>query len=62
MSYCICCHHSLLRHIRHSDVYWFCPNCWQEMPDLNTTMNQDVLDTREKEWVPVGDVNALSPL
>ncbi len=34
---CICCHGSLLRCVRHSGVYWFCPNCWQEMPNLETS-------------------------
>nr|WP_315874385.1 hypothetical protein [Leptodesmis sichuanensis] len=34
MNRCPCCSGVLLRHIRHSTVYWFCPHCWQEMPDL----------------------------
>ncbi|HEY9848358.1 MAG TPA: hypothetical protein V6D28_02780 [Leptolyngbyaceae cyanobacterium] len=34
MSKCICCSNELVRHIRHSRVYWFCSHCWQEMPDL----------------------------
>lgn len=32
MNTCICCHNSLLRHIRHHEVYWFCPHCRQEIP------------------------------
>lgn len=32
MSYCICCNSSLLRHIRHGEVYLYCPDCRQEMP------------------------------
>lgn len=32
MSRCICCQSSLLRHIRHGDVYWYCSRCRQEMP------------------------------
>lgn len=29
---CPCCSGRLLRHIRRAKVYWFCPECWQEMP------------------------------
>lgn len=29
---CPCCGNSLLRHVRHSKVYWFCTSCWQEVP------------------------------
>ncbi|MFB2771017.1 hypothetical protein ACE1AT_17250 [Pelatocladus sp. BLCC-F211] len=29
---CLCCSHRLLQHIRNNRVYWFCRNCWQEMP------------------------------
>lgn len=31
---CPCCSNQLLRQVRHRGLYWFCPNCWQEMPDL----------------------------
>ena len=34
MNYCPCCSASLLRHIRLSGIYWFCPRCYQEMPNL----------------------------
>lgn len=29
---CPCCNGSLLHHIRKGGSYWFCSNCWQEMP------------------------------
>ncbi|MGB3649735.1 MAG: hypothetical protein WBA41_00795 [Rivularia sp. (in: cyanobacteria)] len=32
---CPCCGGSLLRHVRHSELYWFCQNCWQEVPVLS---------------------------
>ena len=32
MNYCPCCSDTLLKHIRHSEIYWFCRTCWQEMP------------------------------
>lgn len=31
---CPCCGGSILRHVRHGEVYWFCTSCWQEMPLL----------------------------
>lgn len=31
---CPCCGGSLLRHVRHGGVYWFCTSCWQEVPLL----------------------------
>ncbi len=33
MNTCPCCSEVLLRHARHNQIYWFCPHCWQEMPD-----------------------------
>jgi ribosomal protein L37AE/L43A len=35
MNTCPCCSEQLLRHARHNRVYWFCPHCWQEMPNLS---------------------------
>ena len=35
MNECICCHNRLIRHIAHRRMYWFCPSCYQEMPNLN---------------------------
>jgi hypothetical protein len=32
---CPCCSYRLLKHIHNNRVYWFCRNCWQEMPLLN---------------------------
>lgn len=32
---CPCCGGSLLRHVRHGEVYWFCKTCWQEVPLLS---------------------------
>jgi ribosomal protein L37AE/L43A len=34
---CPCCGRSILRHIRHGEVYWFCPSCRQEMPLLTVS-------------------------
>ncbi|WP_084639312.1 hypothetical protein [Geitlerinema sp. PCC 9228] len=35
MKPCPCCSTGLLRHARHSGIYWFCPTCRQEMPLLS---------------------------
>jgi predicted amidophosphoribosyltransferase len=35
MNECPCCSEQLLRHARHGGVYWFCPHCWEEMPNLD---------------------------
>lgn len=35
MTTCPCCSAKVLRHIRHGAIYWFCPHCWQEVPDLD---------------------------
>ncbi|MEG4810336.1 hypothetical protein QUA79_23020 [Microcoleus sp. F8-D1] len=32
MTSCPCCTNPMLRHLRHSRVYWFCRQCWQEIP------------------------------
>lgn len=34
MTTCPCCSNQLLQHVRNRQVYWFCRNCWQEMPTL----------------------------
>ncbi len=36
MKPCPCCSTGLLRHARHSGIYWFCPTCHQEMPELSS--------------------------
>ena len=34
MNICICCHTQLLRHLNRVKSYYFCPNCYQEMPTI----------------------------
>ncbi|MDJ0713971.1 MAG: hypothetical protein QNJ54_07100 [Prochloraceae cyanobacterium] len=36
MNNCPCCGTTLLRHINHDRLYWFCPHCWQEMPNFDS--------------------------
>ncbi len=32
---CPCCSQPMLHHLSKHREYWFCRNCWQEMPDLS---------------------------
>ncbi|WP_456057577.1 hypothetical protein [Aerosakkonema funiforme] len=43
MSDCPCCSHTMLRHIRSNEVYWFCRNCWQEMPNFEQKRTRSIL-------------------
>jgi len=38
MHTCPCCSASLLRHVRHNSIYWYCPHCHQEMPNLESIL------------------------
>ena len=38
MNNCICCQDRLLKHMSHHRVYWFCPTCHQEMPNIDKLM------------------------
>ena len=35
MNECICCRDRLIRHLNHRRMYWFCPTCHQEMPNID---------------------------
>jgi Zn finger protein HypA/HybF involved in hydrogenase expression len=37
---CSCCSSPLLRHVRASQIYWYCTHCHQEMPAINE-LDQD---------------------
>ncbi|MBW4507031.1 MAG: hypothetical protein KME64_11015 [Scytonematopsis contorta HA4267-MV1] len=39
---CPCCGSPLLRHVRQSEIYWFCKSCWQEVPVLTVNRVQGV--------------------
>lgn len=32
---CPCCSGTMLHHIGHHRDFWFCRNCWSEMPNLD---------------------------
>jgi len=35
---CPCCSGKLIHHISLQRDYWFCRNCWQEMPAMNVKL------------------------
>ncbi|NEN91763.1 MAG: hypothetical protein F6K48_23815 [Okeania sp. SIO3H1] len=49
MHTCPCCSTTLLRHARHNSIYWYCPRCREEMPDLEL-----MLLTRSQVFQPHG--------
>lgn len=42
MNNCPCCSTRLLRQIRSREVYFFCRQCWQEMPILQQTYHPEL--------------------
>ncbi|MGB7413917.1 MAG: hypothetical protein WA902_06890 [Thermosynechococcaceae cyanobacterium] len=48
MNNCPICSNDLLRHIGHGDIYWFCPHCWQEIPNLES-LTKKRLEVRSLE-------------
>jgi len=46
---CPCCNGSLLHHIRQGGSYWFCSNCWQEMP--NNSLPDKLITSTSKNKV-----------
>ncbi len=55
---CSCCGGSLLRHIRHGGVYWFCQGCWQEVPLLTVSSLSGVVEGRNKRAITKEVVNS----
>ncbi|PSB10811.1 hypothetical protein C7B61_05115 [filamentous cyanobacterium CCP1] len=52
MNQCPCCSAKLLRHVSRGRIYWFCPNCRQEMPlfgNENPKLNAQLPKKRELE-------------
>jgi hypothetical protein len=50
---CPCCGGSILRHVRHHEVYWFCLSCRQEVPVLTVNGGaKSGLESRKQEVLP----------
>lgn len=48
MNTCPCCSNTLLRHISHKKVIWFCLSCRQEMPQLVTKKKNTIQSAEVK--------------
>ncbi|MEO1145260.1 MAG: hypothetical protein AAFY26_06650 [Cyanobacteria bacterium J06638_22] len=53
MNSCPCCSEPLLRHVRHSNVYWFCPHCHQEMPNFSLQSAAQLLAAKPLQTNPM---------
>ncbi|MEO1208977.1 MAG: hypothetical protein AAFX78_05475 [Cyanobacteria bacterium J06638_20] len=65
MNICPCCSETLLRHVRHNKVYWFCPHCHQEMPNFSLqSAAQQLLAAKPLQAKPLEDrlFSHLAPL
>jgi hypothetical protein len=43
---CPCCSTQMFRQIHGQKVYWFCPSCYQEMPNL-----AEIITGRKREQI-----------
>ncbi len=52
MHTCPCCSTTLLRHVRHNTIYWYCPHCREEMPDLESMVfSRSQLSQSYGDWL-----------
>ena len=51
MNNCPCCSAVMLRHIRHKKIYWYCSYCHQEMPNIISVKNNQLLTNKELQKV-----------
>ncbi|BAZ83412.1 MAG: hypothetical protein ACKO9I_12600 [Sphaerospermopsis kisseleviana] len=56
---CPCCGGSILRHVRHGELYWFCLSCRQEVPLLTISRLSNHLETRNTGVVTPSAVNSV---
>ncbi|MFM2060817.1 MAG: hypothetical protein RLZZ507_487 [Cyanobacteriota bacterium] len=56
---CPCCGGSILRHIRHGELYWFCLSCRQEVPLLTISRLSNHLENRNTGVVTPSAVNSV---
>ena len=46
---CPCCSNSMLRHLDGGRSYWFCRNCWLELPEHNVKQKLQI-NLNYREW------------
>jgi ribosomal protein L37AE/L43A len=49
---CPCCGGSLLRHVRHGELYWFCQSCRQEVPLLTVVRTSNSRGETQTPAIP----------
>ena len=59
MNQCLCCRDRLIKHLNQTRMYWFCPSCYQEMPNVDVTRTKYPPKVRrplitQKECVQIG--------
>ena len=47
--YCPCCSSVMLHCLSHKKEYWFCRNCWQEMPNLDSDSFEETKHRRRNK-------------
>ncbi len=62
MSTCPCCSDTLLRHIQHGSLYWFCRSCWAEMPNFAEYRDRAAVMTATTKIMPHGVTPVRQPL
>ncbi len=59
MHTCPCCSTTLLRHVRNNSIYWYCPHCREEMPDLESMLlSRSQLSQSYGSWLGLGKQNS----
>ena len=62
MATCLCCSYTLLRHLRRTEVYWYCPHCRLEMPGVESSGQVMSLINDHTESSQVVSLNQWRPL
>jgi hypothetical protein len=61
MSVCPCCSHILVRQVSGHKIYWFCPVCWQPMPNFSELLksNEFLTElTKSDEYTELGKISS----
>ena len=57
---CPCCSDKLIHHLSHHRDYWFCRQCWQEMPSIKHSLNeQQASQPAVRQSMPIQTFNRL---
>lgn len=63
MNNCPCCSSQMLRHSRHSQIYWYCLHCKQEMPNLTDKVQKRInLNSLREHYCEISTKTAYGSL